>query len=310
MFQFQSVSPQGATSELSGAAKVSTDGRFLQADPYIAEMLGLPEDELAQCRFHDMTHPDDLARDVAQIERLLSRGQGHYSLFKRYIHASGRPIWIELNVVLTRKVDAKDQYFDVTIRQAPASAATLQELHDKAFRDPLTGHPNRHALDEHLAGAEARTGRTGRPFAFVMLDLDGFKLINDTHGHHVGDALLGAVSERLQGVIFQGDFAARMGGDEFGIVLQDITHESDLNIRIAQLQMALQPIYKLPDGEFQMTCSLGWAVYPSEATTVTDVMQAADQAMYRCKRAMFSPSSRRSPQAVVHSAAGLRKIER
>lgn len=124
-----------------------------------------------------------------------------------------------------------------------------------------------------------------------MLDLDGFKQVNDSRGHQAGDNLLVAVCGRLHAALNPSDFAARLGGDEYAVLLRDIQGVADLRQRIAQLRRVLQPCYDLPDGPINLTTSMGWALFPHEVGTVSDLMKIADEAMYNNKRAVFSPQA-------------------
>lgn len=127
-----------------------------------------------------------------------------------------------------------EQPFDATIRKALTSDDALCEIHNKAYSDSLTGAPNRHAFEDQLGAAEMRARRTGKPFVFVMLDLDGFKQINDTHGHEVGDRVLREASQVVSRVVRNTDLVYRYGGDEFvgGLVQTDIHGAVDVSERI------------------------------------------------------------------------------
>ena len=239
-------------------------------------------------RLRDVTHPDDQIRDAAQVEQLLSEGEGSYAMLKRCIHASGQVFWAELNVMLQPQSGARAPQFLTMIRKAAVSADALTDVHNKAFRDPLTSVPNRHALEEQLIAAECHSRRTGKRFGVALLDLDGFKSVNDQFGHMSGDELLCQLARRLQQAVRVQDFVARLGGDEFAILLRDIDDDSALRHRLLRLQQRLGQRYCLSAGEVYVPASLGWAVYPDEADSALDVLQLADVAMYRSKRQQLS----------------------
>ncbi|MHB1706870.1 MAG: bifunctional diguanylate cyclase/phosphodiesterase [Acidithiobacillus sp.] len=157
-----------------------------------------------------------------------------------------------------------------------------------AVSDPLTGLPNRRGLDEHLAQAMARSVRHQKLLAVGMLDLDNFKPINDIHGHEVGDQLLQALAERLQQGLRHTDFVARIGGDEFVLVCEDLGSMADLDPLIGKVQEIFESPFILADGiVIRMAGSLGLALYPDgDARIDADLLlRHADQALYALKDA-------------------------
>jgi len=170
-----------------------------------------------------------------------------------------------------------------------AIAIINARLHESVSRqaqtDPLTGLPNRRALDERLESEYQHAIRTGKPFAVIMMDLDGFKRINDTYGHEVGDQLLCAFAAHLHQALRSSDFLARYGGDEMTLVLA----EADLaaaNTVIAKIQQRMDEFqFDLPDGSrTSVQASGGIAIHPQHGRTGVDLLRAADEALYRAKR--------------------------
>jgi len=166
------------------------------------------------------------------------------------------------------------------------SNARLHEAVSKqAYTDILTGLPNRRALDERLEEEVKRASRNGQPLSVAMMDLDGFKLINDTFGHAVGDAVLQQAFGSLKPFVRASDFLARYGGDELTLILPDTTLEQ-ARVVVSKLQRRLRSLtIPLPDGS-QASLSLtgGIAVMPNHARTAPDLLRAADEALYRAKR--------------------------
>ncbi len=157
-----------------------------------------------------------------------------------------------------------------------------EQLSQLALRDTLTRLPNRRALDAYLAQALARC--ENGTLALVMLDLDDFKLVNDTHGHAIGDVLLQQLARRLQTTLRTGDYVARLGGDEFVLLLEDIAEPSALLAMLARISAALLPAYQLPGGvEALCPASLGVTVYPEDDGTADDLLRHADRALYQAK---------------------------
>ncbi len=168
---------------------------------------------------------------------------------------------------------------------AIANARLHEAISKQAYTDILTGLPNRRALDERLEEEVKRAGRSGHPLAVVMMDLDGFKYINDTFGHAVGDEVLQQAFGNLKGHIRAGDFLARYGGDEITLILPNTTLEQ-ARVVVAKLQRRLRTsVVPLPDGSNAiLNLSGGIAVMPNHARTAPDLLRAADEALYRAKR--------------------------
>lgn len=154
-----------------------------------------------------------------------------------------------------------------------------------AQHDPLTDLPNRLLFQDRLQQAMARSTRTGSPIAVVVMDLDGFKAINDAEGHRVGDEALKALARRLRTGLRESDTVARIGGDEFALILPDLT-ASTAAVRIGEKLLAnVETPLKVEDRYLDLRVSLGIAMFPSDADTAEMLMQFADLAMYRAKRA-------------------------
>ena len=165
-------------------------------------------------------------------------------------------------------------------------AARTAELQGLLMRDMLTGLPNRRALMQALPEAMARAARTRRPCAVLFLDMDGFKLINDTRGHEEGDVLLRQFGVRIQKSIRETDMVARLAGDEFVVILELLGDESDAATKAADLLAQLSHPFDLASGRVQMGASVGVALHlPDQLPDAARLLARADQAMYEAKRA-------------------------
>ena len=152
-----------------------------------------------------------------------------------------------------------------------------------AYHDALTKLPNRHLFHDRLQQALAQSQRSGKLTALLFLDLDGFKRINDTLGHGIGDQLLKSVAKRLKSSVRQVDTIARLGGDEFTIVLLEISHTQDAkNVARKILKVVSRP-YKIDDHELFVTASIGISIYPGDGADIESLIRKADIAMYRAK---------------------------
>lgn len=180
----------------------------------------------------------------------------------------------------TQELVSANRRLEAEIHDRKQAEARAQHLAD---HDPLTGLPNRRLLEDRLTQAIARGDRTQKPTATMFVDLDHFKAINDSLGHAAGDLLLREVAERLVRQLRQGDTVCRIGGDEFIVVLPEITRASDA-AGVAQkiLETVAQP-YRIEDRELQISASIGISVFPDDGAQAETLIRNADAAMYHAK---------------------------
>ncbi len=169
-------------------------------------------------------------------------------------------------------------------RQLREARAANDGLRQQALYDGLTGLPNRSLLEQRIAAAIARAERAQGSFALLFLDLDGFKLVNDRHGHAAGDLLLLQIGERLGASLRHADTIARIGGDEF-VVLTDIVASGDIRIIRDKLTQALAAPFQIGQTMLTVSASLGHARYPDDGNSMDALLACADQGMYHLKRA-------------------------
>ena len=149
-------------------------------------------------------------------------------------------------------------------------------------KDALTQLPNRHGFEEQLSSAVKRSTRMGKTIALAFIDLDHFKPINDSYGHHVGDAVLVAVAERLNKTVRACDYVARLGGDEFVAIIEDISYDEDITPIISRVVGAIKETFHIGNHHIDISCSVGVAVYPGDGD-IAKLMVCADAAMYKAK---------------------------
>jgi diguanylate cyclase (GGDEF)-like protein len=148
------------------------------------------------------------------------------------------------------------------------AAAAERKLDYMAHTDHETHLPNRHATYARLAADLARAQAQGQQLALLLVDLDNFKLVNDTAGHAVGDELLQHVAEALSGAVRQSDLVGRIGGDEFAIIAGPVPDRAAALALAAGVTQALQAPFRLTQGEFFATASVGLCLYPDDASTM------------------------------------------
>jgi diguanylate cyclase (GGDEF)-like protein/PAS domain S-box-containing protein len=390
-----------------GVVLSEVDGRFVQANPAFCAMVGYTEAELVGMRFHDITHPEDVARNDALRDEMRAGTRESYHLTKRYLSKDGRVVWGRLTVTAVRGAEEGNEFrFTVTVVEDVTErkrledhmrlAATVFEnsgdglfvtddrcnivhvnpafteitgfepeevlgktpkvlssgrhgpdfyermwealrtagkwqgeiwdrrksgemfagwqniavvrnslgeitnyvavisditsrkqveerLSYQANHDPLTRLPNRTLFHERLSRAVARAHRNQSMVALLFIDLDRFKQVNDTMGHLAGDMLLQQVAERLTGATRQGDTVARLSGDEFTVILEDVQDPRDAAVVAHKILHMLVEPFDLAGNEANISSSIGVAIYPADAGDPQTLIKLADSAMYRAK---------------------------
>jgi diguanylate cyclase (GGDEF)-like protein len=183
-----------------------------------------------------------------------------------------------LMAALERRLTGRTEQLAASLRQAN------DDLQKIAYRDPLTELPNRLVFEQRLSESVARADREGTRLALLFIDLDGFKPINDSYGHSAGDAILRAVGERLRGLSRQGDTMARVGGDEFLMLLEGAPDEGSAALVAARVLDTLGAPVTVGEKEVAVSCSIGVVFYP-DGGAQSKLIAHADAAMYSAKRA-------------------------
>jgi len=266
----------------SGVALLGADLAFRYTGASTERLLGYNEEDLAGTSFLAYIHPREREM-VREILGALASGSSHESQAElRFRHRSGVWIWLEAfaqNMLHEPSVGAIVlNYRDVTQRKA-----TEKQLEYQAYYDALTGLPNRLLFRDRVVNAIAQAQRNLRGVAVMYLDLDHFKLVNDSLGHSLGDALLSEVAARLQSCVRASDTISRLGGDEFTILLID-TSSSEAIAGVARkiLQSFAHPI-RVEGHELFVTASIGISIFPGDGDYVETLLRCADSAMYRAK---------------------------
>jgi diguanylate cyclase (GGDEF)-like protein/PAS domain S-box-containing protein len=264
-----------------GMALVGLEGQWLDVNQALCALVGYSEQELLGLTFQDLTHPDDLDADLALVDDVLAGRRSTYQMHKRYIHADGRVIWALLSVSLATDEDGRPLHFISQIQDFTERRELEERLRHQAEHDPLTGLANRRRFEQELERQIERCSRHAEPAALAVIDLDSFKAVNDVHGHAVGDKLLAAVGTALAKRLRATDVAARVGGDEFAVILIGVEERGAARAADA-LAAAIRD--QAAGAGLVATASVGVAMI-EPGSSADDLFAEADRAMYAAKRA-------------------------
>lgn len=212
-------------------------------------------------------------------------GEPFRDLRCRLEDGEGRPIVLETSGVPLLDHRSRFAGYRGIAREVSARVRAEERLRFLAEHDPLTGAANRHGLSAALGGAIAAAARAGHRVAIVLVDLDGFKQVNDALGHGAGDRVLRAVVRRLREAGRPGDLVARLGGDEFALLLPAVERSEDLPARVAALERRLAEPFAVGSVALVLGASCGFALWPDHGQSLEQLLERADAEMYRAKRA-------------------------
>jgi diguanylate cyclase (GGDEF)-like protein/PAS domain S-box-containing protein len=275
---------RSAFDHAAGMALVAPDGRWLEVNRSLCEMLGYEERELLGLGLRDVAHTDDLGAVLINIDRLVKDKSATFQAEQRFLHRKGHTVWTLLSVSVVTAAGDKSAHLifqaqDITDRKR----AEERLVHD-ALHDALTELPNRVLFMDHLKHAVERSRRNkGFFFTVLFLDLDRFKIINDSLGHMVGDQLLVGIARRLETCVRSVDTVARLGGDEFTILLEDLKDPAETVEIVDRIQKELSVPFKLGVHEVFTSVSIGVAPSTTGYERAEDILRDADTAMYRAK---------------------------
>ncbi|MDT4329938.1 two-component system response regulator [Methylomonas sp. MS20] len=267
-----------------GMALVALDGAFLQVNNALCDTFGYGRAELLSGSLRMLLPEGEHPLLDQCLRQLLADERPTFQIELECTHkTAGKRVWTLWSASLVRGPDGVPQYFIVQVQNISNRKYAEQQLIYLANHDPLTGLLNRDQFHARLTQALSAARRHGSKLALMFLDLDRFKLINDTLGHRLGDLLLQATSDRLKSTVRGNDVLARLGGDEFIVLLNDITHSDDV-ARIAQktIDILTQP-FTLEGNDLVVTASVGISVFPDDGKDSHTLLMNADTAMYLAK---------------------------
>ncbi len=264
-------------------ALLDKEGRFFELNRTFEAMLGYGPGELNGSLFKDITHPDDVEMSVEKYRTMINGDVDHYELEKRFCHKDGRTIWGLLSVSVVRDSGDSPIHSISQIQDVTESHAMSERLSYQASHDALTGLVNRREFERRVEAAIRASAEERCKHALCYLDLDQFKIINDSCGHVAGDALLKQLASILKTKIRRSDTIARLGGDEFGILIERCPGEEARKIADAVLDAVRTFRFSWEDKTFSIGASIGLVPITSGEETVTDLLRLADSGCYAAK---------------------------
>ena len=268
-----------------GMAFFNPEGEYIRVNPALCRLLDRPAEGLFGRRDQEFTHPEDRESDVAAAWRILDGELDTWQTEKRFVRPDGSIVWAIANMTFLRDEDGHPvawlgQFQDITDRK------TLEDrLRQLADEDPLTSVPNRRSFEAAVRLTLELSARHQICGALLMIDLDGFKAVNDTHGHAFGDAVLAAVARRLRDRLRSTDLLGRVGGDEFAVLLRATSGDRAQAVADALASCVRETVLGPGGPAVALNASVGVADFGGfPLPTVEELLATADAAMYAAKR--------------------------
>ena len=267
-----------------GMAITTLDGKFQKVNQALCDALDYSSDELLQLSFAHISHPEDWELHQSLEKKLAAGEESAFQIEKRHIAKNGRIVDTILKVVIVRNSQGKPLHFNNQIVDITERKQMERQLIHDALHDSLTGLPNRALFTDRLEHELIRAkNQSDYLFAVLFLDLDRFKVVNDSVGHLIGDKLLVEIARRLENCVNPTDTVARLGGDEFTILLENITDISAATKIAQKIYQALTIPFHIEGYEIFTSASIGIALSSQGYEQPEDILRDADLTMYTAK---------------------------
>jgi diguanylate cyclase (GGDEF)-like protein/PAS domain S-box-containing protein len=267
-----------------GMAIVGLDRRFLEVNPALCRILDQDEAWLLARSVTDVLHPDEIDGDQQARRSLVEGGRDHVTQERRFIRSDGSIIWVQHAIALQRDLQGVPLSYVSQMQDVTRVRRVMEELEYQASHDSLTGLLNRHELTDRLELLMSGTAHAESRLAVLFCDLDGLKAINDDLGHAAGDQLLRTTAARIMTSVRGSDTVARVGGDEFVVLLAAVGDEAEAGRVADAIRREVAEPIPFGDGTLATTMSIG-VVLAEPGTDVDAVLRAADLALYAAKAA-------------------------
>ena len=269
-----------------GIALVMPTGNWLKVNHALSQILGYTEEEFLATDFHSMLFPEDLGNTLIKIHELVSGKITSCQMEQRYLHKDGKTVWASWSVSSASKSDSEQPNLIFQIQDITDKKQAEEKLQYDATHDVLTGLPNRAFFILRLENALKKAQENPHhKVSILFIDLDRFKIVNDSLGHLIGDQLLIGIAERLRECLRPSDIVARLGGDEFTILVEGNHHPNEV-INIAErIKEKFAVPFDLSGQEVYSSASIGILHSSKDHLNSADLLRDADTAMYQAKRA-------------------------
>lgn len=258
------------------------DQRFVHANARYCELLGYSLEELRRMTVADVTHPDDWLQ-LQRLYRVSSSEKHAATIRKRYLRKDGATRWVNVTADLFLEQASGEPLVLGIVEDITERQEAEERIHHLALHDALTDLPNRVLLQDRLRQAMSEARRERTLVALLFLDLDRFKIVNDSLGHAVGDRLLQAVANRIGRYVRGSDTVCRLGGDEFVVVLTAVHDASDVARVADKMLRGLAEPLTMDGHTLYISTSIGISLYPMDGSDPDTLLQSADIALYQAK---------------------------
>jgi diguanylate cyclase (GGDEF)-like protein/PAS domain S-box-containing protein len=272
------------TNAAIGMALVSPDHSIIETNQTFCNMLGYTEEELTGTFFKDITHPEDVEISLEQHRKLIAGEIDKYHFEKRYLHKQGHQVWGMLSVSLVRDEDnASPLYAIAQIQDITDRKQADKQLSYQATHDALTGLVNRREFERRTEQLLSSIKQNNDEHALCFMDLDQFKIVNDTCGHAAGDELLRQLGSALINIVRHRDTLARLGGDEFGILIEHCSLDDAQRVATSLLKAVQNYQFLWEEHNFKIGVSIGLVAIKDTTSNLTELFKDADAACYMAK---------------------------
>ncbi|MDP2247217.1 MAG: EAL domain-containing protein [Nitrosomonadales bacterium] len=271
---------------IEGIFQTTPEGQYINANPALAKIYGYNSAEELIGNLNNIEqqlYVDKHKR--AEFSELMQLSERVTNFESQVYRKDGSIIWISENARTVRDHAGELLYYEGTVEDITERKENTAIIEYQATHDELTGLPNRALLKDRLHQAIRNAERTDSQLAVVFVDLDQFKDVNDSMGHHAGDDLLITMAERLKSCIRDSDTVARPGGDEFVLLLSNLHNIDSLSQTLQRILITTAQPCHIDEREFVVTCSLGISMFPEDGKDADTLLKHADNAMYKAKHA-------------------------
>jgi diguanylate cyclase (GGDEF)-like protein/PAS domain S-box-containing protein len=261
---------------------VNPTGQLVKWNTHLERLSGLTKQMINSRPMMQFFAKEDHDSTLDWIKRVMEQGSATFEA--DFLRFDGARIPYFCNGVVLRDTNGEVIGFTGTGRDITERKLAAEHMTRMAYFDALTGLPNRMLFSDRLQLALSSAKRDKTMMGLMFVDLDEFKPINDNYGHHIGDILLKIAASRMLECMRESDTVARIGGDEFVVMLPYIEHKEDAMYVAEKIRIALTTPFDLQEHEVQISCSVGVSIYPEHGADETTLMRQADIAMYGAKQ--------------------------